>query len=424
MIYFNIAISPALVTVLSGSVLICGMSALVGVFTFLRKRSLIGDVIAHSVLPGIALAFMITESKATPTLLLGGALTGALAAWLIDVITRNSKLKTDAAIALNTSVFFGIGIVLLTRIQHLGMAQQSGLDRFLFGKAAALQSREVFLYFWLTLGLLIVLALGYRGFKMISFDESYSRSIGLPVRLIKLVLMILTVMVVALGVQSVGVVLMSALLITPAAIGRFASHSLIAMMAVALLSGIVSGVSGTLISYAFPAMPTGPWIVICLSFFALIAFLFSKQKGIISRWWQRHKNSKQISLENFMKSFYPELSEQPARLFSLSNMASLSRNDIPSTQGLMSRAKKHGWIKACSGDKYQFTEGGYEFSKSIVRKHRLWELYLNQYLQLKPDHVHENAEDMEHLITPEIEQELLKTLDHPEKDPHDSKIPY
>ena len=418
----NIFDSPALFTVLFGSMLISGMSALIGTFTFLRKRSLIGDVISHAVLPGIALAFLLTSTKNLLPLLIGGAATGALAAWLIDIITQNSKIKADTAIALNTSVFFGVGMVLLSWIQHSGAGNQSGLDRFLFGKAAALQSYEVRIYFWLSIFILLMVIFGFRAFKMISFDEQYSRSIGLPTRSIRLVLMFLTVMVVALGVQSVGVVLMSALLITPAAIGRFFSSTLKGMMLIALLSGMFSGAAGALVSYAFPSMPTGPWIVIWLSVLALLAFLFSARKGILVLWFRKWQNGQRIALENFIKTFYPSLKEDKEQLFDIHDLPEPMK--AGQANRLLITAKLRGWIRRSGSKQFGFTEEGVEVVKSIVRKHRLWELYLNRYLQLGADHVHDNAEEMEHLITPEMEKDLYELMDRPEKDPHDSEIPY
>jgi manganese/zinc/iron transport system permease protein len=263
---------------------------------------------------------------------------------------------------------------------------------------------------------------GFRAFKMISFDEQYSRSIGLPTRFIRLVLMFLTVMVVALGVQSVGVVLMSALLITPAAIGRFFSSNLKGMMLIALLSGIFSGASGALVSYAFPSMPTGPWIVIWLSVLALFAFLFSARKGILVLSFTKWQNAQRIALENFIKSFYPSLKEDQKQLFDLYQLPEPMK--AGHANRLLIHARLRGWVKRSGRNQFKFTHEGVEVVKSIVRKHRLWELYLSRYLQLEADHVHDNAEEMEHLITPELEKDLYELLDRPDKDPHDSEIPF
>lgn len=416
---------PVFLTVMAGSMLVCGMSALIGVFGFLRKRSLLADVVAHAVLPGIALAFMISGSRSTLPLLVGGALSGALAAWLVDVVVDHSKLKPDAAIALNTSVFFGVGITLLTRIQHSGVGNQAGLDRFLFGKAASMQQSEVALYALILLIMVLMVGFFYRGFKLIAFDESYARSLGYPVGFLKLLLMFLTVLIVTAGVQSVGVVLMTALLVSPAAIGRFLSPGLKGMLFFALLSGIIAGATGAWISYQRPAMPTGPWIVVSLSTMALFSFVFAPRKGLLSRMKLQRQNQRRIHAENLIKSIFPLIESSPRDLVMSEKewleRSGLSRSDF---QIAIRKALKANWIERAGKGTYAVLETGRTASRSIVRKHRLWELYLNKYLHLDSSHVHDNAEGIEHVITPEIEHQLMEILDRPERDPHNSRIPY
>lgn len=416
---------PVFVTVMAGSMLVCGMSALIGVFGFLRKRSLLADVVAHAVLPGIAFAFMISGSRNTLPLLLGGALSGALAAWLVDVVVQHTKLKPDAAIALNTSVFFGLGITLLTRIQHSGAGNQAGLDRFLFGKAASMQQAEVFLYAWLLLAMAIITLVFYRGFKMISFDENYARSLGYPVGFLKFLLMFLTVLIVTAGVQSVGVVLMTALLVSPAAIGRFMSPGLKGMLFFALLSGVAAGGTGAWISYQRPAMPTGPWIVVALSVMALLSFVLAPRKGLLSRVKTQWQNRRRIHAENLIKSVFPLMEEKSSDLL-LSEEELLDRSGLKYADFRIALrvARRKNWLEKAGKSSYVLLEEGRTACRSIVRKHRLWELYLNRYLNLDSSHVHDNAEGMEHAITPEIEHQLMEILERPERDPHDSKIPY
>jgi manganese/zinc/iron transport system permease protein len=194
------------------------------------------------------------------------------------------------------------------------------------------------------------------------------------------------------------------------------------MMLIALLSGMFSGAAGALVSYAFPSMPTGPWIVIWLSVLALLAFLFSARKGILVLWFRKWQNGQRIALENFIKTFYPSLKEDKEQLFDIHDLPEPMK--AGQANRLLITARLRGWIRRSGSKQFGFTEEGVEVVKSIVRKHRLWELYLNRYLQLGADHVHDNAEEMEHLITPEMEKDLYELMDRPEKDPHDSEIPY
>ena len=166
-------------SVIFGVALLGLASGLIGSFTFLRKQALIGDAIAHSVFPGIALGFILSQSQDPIYLILGACFTGYLSITLVDVLTRYSKLKTDTAIALVLSVFFGFGVLLFTHIQHEYQSAQTGLDKFLFGKAAAMLKAD--LYWLASISGLIILAIFafFRNFLLLSFDRAYAKTIGM-----------------------------------------------------------------------------------------------------------------------------------------------------------------------------------------------------------------------------------------------------
>jgi len=245
-----------------GAILLGISAATVGCFTFLRKRALVGDAIAHAVLPGVCLSFIISGEKNPFWLLLGAVIAGWAALLVMDFMVNHSKLKTDTAIGAVLSVFFGLGILLLTAIQHSGSANQAGLDTFLFGKAASMTQRDVWVFGGVAALLLLVIAAFFKSFKLVAFDPDFARSLGLPVRTLEFILATITVLSVATGIQAVGVVLMAALLITPAAAARFWTDSMIRMILLAALFGLLSGFFGAWVSYTAPAMPTnatGRW---------------------------------------------------------------------------------------------------------------------------------------------------------------------
>ncbi len=413
---------PNVRVVFWGSLILCASSGLVGTFTFLRKRSLIGDVISHSVLPGICLAFLIGNEKNLIVLITGASITGWISTYLIDVITAKSKIKTDTAIALVLSVFFGAGILLLTKIQHSGYGSQSGLDSFIFGSAAAMNFSDVKLFGIFGSLMISIVLIFYRGFLLISFDEDYAGAIGFPIRFLKFLLSVITVITVAMGVQSVGVVLMSALLITPAATARFWTHRVPLLAGLAMVFAGVSGILGSAISYTKAGMPTGPWIVVVVSFFAFFSVAFGSQKGIFPKWIRRRVNNKRILGENILKVFY-KLSEGTESGYSLQELISSTPVKEADLMNGLRILQKNDLIGKAN-DKWFLSESGFREAKSVVRKHRLWELYLSKYMNLKADHVHDDAEGIEHVITAEIEKELEKLLDYPTVDPHDSEIPY
>jgi len=423
-IFFSFS-DPNIVSVVIGAILLTASSAVVGTFTFLKKKALVGDAVAHSVLPGICLAFMLSGNKNPFLLIIGAFVTGWLSLVIMDYVTARSKIKEDTAIALILSVFFGIGILMLTYIQHSGNAAQTGLQSFLFGKAAALVGRDLMVFGIVAVVLILTVALFFKELKLMAFDESYAQALGLPVNGLNLLLTSLTVLAVVTGIQAVGVVLMAAMLITPAAAARFWTNDVFRMTLIAALMGAFSGLAGAYVSFTAPTMPTGPWIVMIISGIALLSFFLAPQRGILSRFLQQRKLQRQIMNENLLKELY-HLGEKDDDFFKQRSIPELQEERFFPKKPLihaLKRLKRQGLVKQING-KWSFTDNGKQKGRRVVKLHRLWELYLSTYLKIAPDHVHEDAETIEHVITPELEAELERMLEYPETDPHDTKIPY
>jgi manganese/zinc/iron transport system permease protein len=415
---------PNLKLVVIGTVLLCSISGLIGCFTFLRKRSLSGDVVAHSVLPGICLAFTLSGEKNNLYLMLGALATGLLSLGLMEWISRQKIARPDTALSLMLSGFFGLGIVLLTFIQHEGNAAQAGLDRFIFGKAAAISGSDVTLIQLTVVGVLLLILVFRRGLYTISFDEEFAHSSGFPVMILRGVLSVCTVWVVTIGIQAVGAVLMAALLITPALAARFWTRSFNAMFVLATLIGGLAGYVGSFVSFTAPQMPTGPWIVVTATCIAGCSMLFAPRRGIVARWHTHQRNRMKIRNENILKLFY-QIGEKSGHLQGLIlkedllNYRAFKNEQLESGLSLL---VKQGKLKSTFAS-YSLTDKGLTDASRIVRLHRLWELYLQKYLHLAPDHVHDDAEAIEHVITPVIEAQLELILDNPAIDPHNTKIP-
>jgi manganese/zinc/iron transport system permease protein len=425
-VFFSVLnLDPTLQLVASGTVLIAVSASVVGCFAFLRKRSLVGDAIAHAVLPGVAIAFMLTTSKSPLVLMAGALLSGWLAMFCINYIKQKTKLSADTAIALILSVFFGVGILLLTHIQHSNAGNQSGLDRFLFGNAASMNQQDLIAYAGVALLLLLAIAGFYKELKLVSFNPDFAQAAGLPVKFLNRLLSSLTVLAISIGIQSVGVVLMAALLITPAATARNWTNRLGSMLFLASFFGAISALVGALVSFSAPAMPTGPWIVMTLSLLALASILGAPQKGLWARYHRQKANRQKIRCENVLKAFYKHEENggdktAPVNQKVLQKIRHFEPAEL--NRGLALLQKRHLIIPKQTG--FILSRKGRKEGARVVRLHRLWEMYLSQRMRMKTDHIHPNAETIEHLITPEIEAMLLKELDYPEKDPHSSPIPY
>jgi manganese/zinc/iron transport system permease protein len=422
--FFSFA-DPNIRFVVIGSVLLTASSAIVGTFTFLHKKSLVGDAIAHAVLPGICLGFILSGTKNPAYLIAGAFVTGWISLIGVEYITRHTRIKEDTAIGLMLSVFFGIGILMLTVIQKSGNASQSGLDHFLFGKAAALVGQDLLVFGTVAVLLLLAVFLLFKEFSLLAFDKDYAKAIGLPVRGIELTLTSLIVLAVVIGIQAVGVVLMAAILITPAAAARFWTNKINIMILLASVFGAFSGLSGAYISYIAPAMPTGPWIVIVISTIAFISFFFAPKRGVVNRLLRQRNIRRTINDENVLKTLY-QLSEESRNFFiqrSAEEIIRRRRFSLETLTKVLNRLKRQGYLEQ-TGKHWSLTEEGKNRGQRVVRIHRLWELYLTTHLNIAPDHVHDDADTIEHLLTPELEAELEKLLNYPKVDPHKSEIPY
>ena len=281
--WLHILRDPNTQWILLGCMLLGLSSGLIGTFAYLRKQSLMGDTLAHAALPGICIAFMLTGTKSILGFLIGAGLAGIVATFGISWITRHSKLKSDAAMGIVLSGFFGIGIVLLTQIQHSGNGNQSGLDKFLFGQAASLIGSDVTTML-IVCGLLIIgCAALFKEFKLVSFDPGFAKGLGFHVALLDQLIMFFMVVSVVIGIQAVGVVLVAALLITPAVSARYWTDRLGWMVVLAGLFGAASGAVGTLISASVDNMPTGPLSVLSATLVFGFSLLLGPRKGLLAK---------------------------------------------------------------------------------------------------------------------------------------------
>lgn len=284
-------------TVALGSAILGIISGMLGSFAVLRKQSLLGDGVSHAALPGVVMMFILTGSKNTEVLLLGALISGLIATLLIISIVKNTRIKFDSALALIMSVFFGAGLVLMTYVQKIPKSNQAGLNRFIFGQASTLLQRDVRLMIICGIALLIVMLLFWKEFKIFTFDAEFAQSIGFSSGKINLLLSFMIVMAIIIGLQTVGVILMSAMLITPAVAARQWTNRLWVMVLLSAIFGAISGILGTAISSLVPRMPTGPAIVVCVSLIVMVSMLFAPGRGILYRLYIQRKNRIMYSIE-------------------------------------------------------------------------------------------------------------------------------
>ncbi len=300
----NLFFDYTLRTVALGTAVIGTVSGALGTFAVLRKQSLLGDAISHAALPGVVLAFILTRSKSSIVLLVGAMIAGWLATLLVMAITRYSRIKRDSALGIALSTFFGFGILLLAYTQTMADARQAGLNRFLFGQAATIVQRDVITMALLGAFALAMLLLFWKEFKLLSFDPEYAATLGFPVRALDVTLTTLLVIAIVIGLQGVGVILMSSMVVAPAAAARQWTDRLGLMVLLAALFGALSSISGAIISSTGRGLATGPVIVLVMSGVVVISLLFAPNRGLVWNWARQRRNRRRLRRETVLSDLY------------------------------------------------------------------------------------------------------------------------
>lgn len=291
-------------TITLGTAILGAVTGMLGSFAVLRKQSLLGDAISHAALPGIAIAFLITGAKDSNTLLLGALISGLIGTFWIRGIVSKTHLKSDTALGLILSLFFGFGVLLLTFIQKQPNANQAGLDKYLFGQAATLVESDVWTMAIVTGICLLVMLLFWKEFKILLFDADYTKTLGFNTKTIDILITSFIVLAIVLGLQTVGVVLMSAMLLAPAAAARQWTNSLSVMVFLAALFGAFSGIFGTAISASQNNLSTGPVIVLVAGVFVVVSFVFSPSRGLLFKQIRFIKNRRDLELHKTLAFMY------------------------------------------------------------------------------------------------------------------------
>jgi manganese/zinc/iron transport system permease protein len=277
-----------------GSMLLGIVSGVLGSYAVLRRQGLLGDTLSHAALPGIVIAFILTGSRTSIVLLLGAGIAGWIGTLILLRTVRNTKLSEDTMLGVVLSTFYGLGILLLTWVQGQNNANQAGLDRYLFGQAASIIASDVVTFFVLGVAALMVVVLLYKEFKLLSFDPEFAYSIGFPVKYLDILLTSLIVVAVMIGLQTVGVVLMAAMVIGPGTAARQWTDRMGVMLVLAGSFGAAAGVTGAVLSVQASRLPTGPMIILALTAIVLFSIFFAPNRGIVPDAIRRRRQREEI----------------------------------------------------------------------------------------------------------------------------------
>lgn len=417
---------PAVRYALAGSILLGISCGLLGSFIVVRKMALFGDALSHAVLPGVAVGFMWNMTKDPVAIFVGATIAGLLGAATVQLIKSTTRLKEDTALGLVLASYFAVGLCLMSIIERLPTGNKSGIDKFMFGQAAAIGEADVKLMAVVTVLSIVVIFLFYKEFLLTSFDMQFARVIGFPVQVIHYALMMMLAFSVVTALQAVGVVLVSAMLITPAAAAYLLTDRMERMLLLAALFGMLSGAIGCFISFLVSSLPTGPCMVLGATTVFVCAFLFGPRHGVLSRWWMQRSRADRVRRENSLKAIYQvmEARDFSDEKVSLLEIAERRRETLEEAQVECAALVTSGYATVNeSGDLVLLTPEGWSRACEIVRNHRLWELYLTNEADIAADHVHEDAENVEHVLGEEVVRQLERRLKFARKDPHGKPIP-
>lgn len=426
-------------TKVSAGVGLLGLAAgVVGVFVLLRKRSLVSDTLAHAMFPGVALAFIAgsllrdagvaIDPRSLAVLLTGATLTGLAGVAAVQAIRGATRLTEDAALGIVLSVGFGLGVVAFSGVQQSGLTGAGGIRAFIKGQAAAMSDADIAVTAAAALLVIAGCGLLFKEFRLMAFDRLFAASQGWPTGWLDSVLLAMLVLVAVVGLQSVGLILIVAMLVTPAVTARLWSQRLRTVIVLAAAFGGAAGYAGAVVSSLAPGLPTGPVIVLTQGALLGVGLLVAPRRGLIAVSWRHVRLRLRIGREHLLRAVY-ELGELRARgtdsertpgelTFSLTELGR-RRARVPLSRRLdLWLLRLSGLVRPSAASargpagtrRFALTDAGAREAARVTRNHRLWEQYLVRFAEASPSHVDRSADLIEHALGPGLVRELEAAL--------------
>ena len=408
------------------------VSGLVGTFLLFRKRSLLSDTISHATLPGIAIAYLIGESlyqngKKTLPLMLGAFVASWLSMQFVRFIRRNSNVKDDAALTITLAFFYGIGVVLLSVIQKLPSSNSSGLEYYLYGMVASMVIGDAYLLIGLALLCVISILLFFKEFSLLCFDSLYAQTQGFPVTRLDVAIMTLSVSVAVVGLQTVGLLLMMALLITPPVAARFWSNDIRFMLLISGIIGATSTLLGAFASSSFSRLPAGGSIVLAIGLIFVISLLFGSKKGLCVRKVRQIRLKYKINETKMLRSLIGIVEKGKRRrllknqllnnlennfTFEIEELRNVLRWPKKEFSRSITRLERKAFIRFTNPEIFVLTPEGVKRGLDCMRNQRLTELYLLRYPESAPQQICGYGERIKGIVDGDIYNELSKIYDN------------
>ncbi len=427
---FEFFLDPVLRAPTWGCMLMAVSTSLMGVVSFLKKRSLVGEAISHSTYPGVVLGIIFFaaffpnfESLSVISVLVFAFLSSVLSMKVLSYIEANFRVKSDAGLCFILASFFGFGLLLASHAQFAFTNHYKKIQMYLYGQTATMHDAHILIYALLTFIIVFFIYGFYRPLQLILFDENHARTLNINAGKINKLLDYLLILSLVIGIRSVGIVLASGMLIAPVIAARQYTDKLSALFIWSAVFSAISAFLGNYLSVQISivtskTLPSGPLIVLVSASVAFLSLLLAPRNGWVFRLARISEFKRKCLFENVLKYIWKK-ERQEATYDSIKEFLHLNPIYLKYTIFQMKRKK---FIYSLNGS-YHLTENGEKIASNIVRLHRLWELYLANHLGMSIERVHPSAEQMEHILTPEIEKKLVNILNNPKKDPHKQPIP-
>lgn len=413
-----------------GTILMSFSMALVGALMFVRKQSLIAETISHATFPGVAIGALVaaaldpfSDELLFWAIFFGAFIFGVLGYLCVEKIRQSSK-KADVSLCYTLATFFAVGVLIASYMQNAHTLFYKKIQIFFYGQAATMTDTHIALYGCLSLLIVGVVFSLFRAITYVSFDPLFAKSLGLKVHALTLIILLLLVLAIVIGIRSVGIVLISGMLIAPSVAARAWTQRFSRFVMLASCIAVVAAAIGNSLSlmdlrrFTERYLPPGPMTVVIASCFAFVSLLISPKKGWILQIIRKCYFRSRRLQENLLKMLW-KVGEQGI------SFAGVKDKHFASQMAVWICLKKlsfEGFV-VYAQNKYFLTQEGRKKASYIVRLHRLWELYLIEFLSTEIQSVHQSAEEIEHFITPDLEVKLTKALSNPEQDPHQQPIP-
>lgn len=395
----------------------CGI---LGSYVVVRRVALVGDALSHAVFPGVVAGFMWSPEKNLLVIFGCAVVAGLLGVGMVRAIVKSTRIKDDAALGIVLASFFAVGIL------WNSTDQQSGVKHFLFGNLSTISGMDLGLMAGASGVVVLAVLLLLRPFQVLSFDEGFAVGLGYPVKVLNLIFFGLLTFSVVVALQAVGVVLVSAMLITPAATAYLLTDRLERMMGYSVVFGCLAATVGWWVSSTQSGLAPGPVISLTAAFVFCVVYFCAPRHGVLAKWLRRVRGNERVHRENVLKAIYRELErdgfeDSGLSISELAKVRKCTLDEATREAKMLESAGEATWEEGKSA--IYLTPSGWRRAAEIVRNHRLWELYLTDQADYEADHVHDDAEVIEHLLGAETVRRLEREMNFPEMDPHGKPIP-